>query len=267
MASKYQYLAVVALWGSVTLAAVSGPADYVHTPTVQQGEREVDFRYGTSDLTGANDDQQAVIGLGYGVTDFWFTEAYIGVQDSEHGGWRIEGAEWENKFQLTETGKYPVTIGFLTELEFPWDGGDLKEFRFGPLVQGDIGKVQLNGNLLFETLFGGDRHTGGEDIGDVLEVRDEDEQGEESGTLIGYEVQAKYRWRRDLDFGVQGFGEMGTWNHWEPTQEQSHRFGPAIFGKVNLSGQQVLQYNAAILFGLTDASPNDTFRVQIEYEF
>lgn len=267
MAPKYQYLAAVALWGCVTLPAVSGPADYVHTPTVQQGEREIDFRYGTSELSGANDDQQAVIGAGYGVTDFWFTEVYVGLQDSEHHGWRTEGVEWENKFQLTEAGKYPVIVGFLTELELPRDGGDPREFRFGPLLQGDIGKVQLNGNLLFETLFGGDHHTGGDGVEEIPEFGVEDVEAEESGTLIGYEVQGKYRWRRDFDFGIQGFGEMGTWNRWAPAQEQSHRFGPAIFGKVDLGGRQAIQYNAAILFGLTDASPNDTFRIQVEYEF
>ena len=65
--------------------------------------------------------------------------------------------------------------------------------------------------------------------------------------------QAKYRWHQAFEFGAQGFGDMGRWNHFDPTSEQSHRMGPAIFGKYNLGGGQAIVWNAALLFGLTDA--------------
>jgi hypothetical protein len=251
MTSKYQGLAAIALWWAAVGPAAAGPADYVHTPTVEQGEREFEFRYGSSGLGADEQDQAAVLGLGYGVTDFWFTEAYVKAEDPDPGGWGVSAFEWENKFQLTETGKYPVEVGLLTEIEVPREGDEAREFKFGPLFQGDVGKLQLNANLLFESKFGGDGN--GEDAG--------------NDTEIGYEVQAKYRWRRAFEFGVQGFGDMGPWNDWEPASQQIHRFGPAIFGKIGLGGRQALKYNAAVLFGLTDASPNDTFRLQVEYEF
>jgi hypothetical protein len=247
MMPKYPSLAVVPLCCATVSPLVAGPADdYVHTPTVERGEREIEFRFGAAGGGGGKQDQAVVLGLGYGVTDVWFTEAYVKTENPDHGGWGVDAIEWENKFQLTETGRYPVEVGILAELEIPRDGDAPREFKFGPLFQGDIAKLQLNGNLLFETRFGVDA---------------------DNGTEIGYEVQAKYRWRRAFEFGVQGFGEMGPWNDWEPASEQGHRFGPAMFGKIALGGRQVLQYNAAVLFGLTDASPNDTFRLQVEYEF
>jgi hypothetical protein len=249
MTPKYAGLVVATLWFAVVARVAAGPTDYVHTPTVEQGEREIEFRFGTADVTGDNQDQAAVLGLGYGVTRFWFTEAYAKLGNADHGGWGGDAIEWENKFQLTETGKYPIEVGLLTELEIPRDGDEAKEFKFGPLFQGDIAKLQINANLLFETRFGGNGEGGNDE------------------TEIGYEVQAKYRWKRTFEFGVQGFGDMGPWNDWEPTSEQSHRFGPAVFGKVALGGRQVLKYNAAVLFGLTDTSPTDTLRVQVEYEF
>ena len=70
-----------------------------------------------------------------------------------------------------------------------------------------------------------------------------------------------------LEVGMQAFGEMGQWNHWEPRDDQNHRIGPAIFGKVKLDGRQAIRYNAALLFGETRSSPRNTFRLQAEYEF
>ena len=32
-----------------------------------------------------------------------------------------DALEWENKFQPTETGKYPVDVGFIVEIERPRD--------------------------------------------------------------------------------------------------------------------------------------------------
>ncbi len=71
-----------------------------------------------------------------------------------------------------------------------------------------------------------------------------------------------------MDVGVQAFGEMGKWNDWAPRDEQSHRLGPAVFGKVKLGeGRQAIRYNAAWLFGASKAAADNAFRVQIEYEF
>ena len=90
---------------------------------------------------------------------------------------------------------------------------------------------------------------------------------EGNGTFFGYQWQVKYRWQQSLDFGVQGFGDMGRWNHLAPSSEQSHRLGPAVFGKVGLGGRQAIVWNAALLFGVTQASPDWNFRMQAEYEF
>ena len=66
---------------------------------------------------------------------------------------------------------------------------------------------------------------------------------------------------------MQGFGDMGKWNDWNKQAEQSHRIGPAVFGKFSLGNRQAIRYNAAWLFGTGNAAPDDTFRMQVEYEF
>ena len=59
---------------------------------------------------------------------------------------------------------------------------------------------------------------------------------------------------------------MGKWDDWAPADEQNHRMGPAVFGKFDLGTKQAIKYDAALLFGSSEAAANKTFRMQMEYE-
>lgn len=231
-----------------TVQANAGVADYVYTPTVEQGEREIDIKYGNGKQADGARAQVSTIGFGYGATDYWFTEIYYKREIANPE--RLSLAEWENKFQLTESGKYPIDVGFLVEVEGPFKNSKSPfELKMGPLLQTEFGKVQLNGNLLFERKFG------------------REAEGEKHVTEMGYQWQVKYRWKKEFEYGLQGMGDLGEWNSWAKSNEQNHRMGPAVFGKFNLASKQAVKYNAAWLFGVTDAAPNNTFRMQLEYEF
>ena len=240
------HAAVLAAVGTLCLqtAAHAGPADYVYTPTVEKGEKEIDFKYGTADSDPRH--SAGSVGLGYGANDWWFTEAYVKYA-KEGGSTRYDAVEWENKFQLTETGKYPVDVGFITEIEVPRDRDEEGiELRVGPLFQTEFGKLQLNANILFEKRF---------------------DAAESSPTESGYQWQAKYRWLPAFEYGLQGFGGTGPWNDWENTNDQTHRMGPAVFGRLAAGDHHFIRYNAAWLFGVSDAEADNTFRMQVEYEF
>jgi len=248
---NFPHLAIFlgAFYSAVTLA---GPSAYVYTPNVEQGEREVDFKLGFA-RNGAGDRQQASsIGYGYGASERWFTELYAKFQGGGGDANHLDAIEWENKFQLTETGEYPIDIGLITEIEKPHRKGEpAYEFKFGPLFQTEFGKLQLNANLLFERKFRGP---------------DED-AAVQHNTEIGYQWQIKYRWLPTIEFGLQGFGEMGKWNHWDRRDQQDHRLGPALFGKLLLGNRQAIKYNAAWLIGASPAAADHTFRLQLEYEY
>ena len=231
-----------------TQPVFAGPADYIYTPAVEYGEREIDLKFGAAGQKNGTRAQVSSLGFGYGAKEYWFTEFYI---KQERAGSAVANlAEWENKFQLTDTGEHPVDVGLITELEAPLNNNVPWEFKFGPLLQTEFGKLQLNGNLLFERAFG-----------------KADESGVPYSTNIGYQWQAKYRWRPVLEFGLQGLGEMGKWNDWDRQSLQFHRTGPAVFGKFALGNRQAIKYNAAWLFGASNTTPDHTFRMQIEYEF
>lgn len=241
---KFKAASLAALGMLCLQTAHASPTDYVYTPTVEAGETEIDFKFGTEDNSPR--ESMASLGLGHGVNDWWFTEAYVKYAREGSGGIKYDAFEWENKFQLTETGKYPVDIGLITEIEIPKNNDEGIEFKFGPLFQSEFGKLQLNGNVLFEKHF---------------------DAAESAPTEMAYQWQAKYRWLPSFEYGMQGFGEMGEWNHWESSSNQEHKIGPAIFGKLAMSHRTAIKYNAAWLFGLTENTPDNTFRLQTELEF
>ena len=245
MLSKTKLLGLATLF--MTLRAMAGPADYMYLPVITKGEREIDFKYGTSKNDESVRKHVSKLGLGYAPTDYWFTEVYATREsEGEHG---LTIAEWENKFQFTETGKYPFEVGMITEIEAPIQKNNPYEVKLGPLFQTDINRIQLNANFLFERKFG------------------PNPEHEKFITEFGYQFQTKYRYRKEFEFGVQGFGEVGEWNSWDNHKNQNHRWGPAVFGKLNLGSTQKIKYNAAVLYGVSEAAPNHTYRMQLEYEF
>jgi hypothetical protein len=238
----------ITLLFSLALALVSpivfaGVADYVYTPTVEYGEKEIDFKTGTAQLQNGDRAQVSSLGFGYGVTEYWFTEVYF--KHEREGSETLSIGEWENKFQFTETGKYPVDLGLVVEIEAPLNRNEAYELKLAPLLQTEFGKTQLNGNIILERTFGPGDHI----------------------TELGYQWQAKYRWKPTFEFGLQGFGEVGKWDNWDASDEQNHRIGPAVFGKIGLGDKQKIKYNAALLFGASEVAANHTFRMQVEYEF
>lgn len=239
--------ALAALCGPLfSHTAAAGPADYVHSPIVEYGEREIELKAGRARLGDGTHEHALKLGFGMGLKPWWFTEISVGFAGVSGESTKYEALEWENIFQLTERGRHAVEAGLLFEIERPRDRAEGYELKYGPLLQMDAGQVQLNGNALFE------RH-----------VRAD----APSATQFVYEWQAKYRLRREFEFGVQGFGELGKWDHWSPHDEQSHSLGPAVFGKLALGGRQGLKYDAAFLLAASPAAPDHTLRLRLEYEF
>ncbi len=232
----------------VAATAHAGPADYLYTPHIEYGERELDIKYGNASTATGSAMQAASIGLGYGVSEYWFTEGYLKQKRGAAG--ESTYVEWENRFLLAPEGSHPVDVGWVTELEMPLTRGQPWEVRVGPLFQTKMGDVKLNGNVIFERAFGAP-----------------DEHGIAYATNLGYQWQARYHGKNGIDFGVQGFGEVGTWNHWSASVRQNHRAGPVLYGKVKLAHEVSIKYNAAWLFGMSAAAPDQTFRLQLEYEF
>lgn len=249
MSNRFQTFCIASAFFSgllVVSQANAGPADYVYVPSVTSGEHEIDFKAGTVRRSGEGRETVASLGYGYGVNDYWFTELYAIYKHAPDAAAGFDAFEWENKFQLTQPGQYPFDFGFITEIERPKDRREGYEVKFGPLLQTEFGKTQLNLNILFQRNY---------------------RAAESNSMRVGYQWQVKYRWKPELDFGAQGFGDAGELRHFAPRREQSHIAGPAVFGKFSLGNRHAIKYNAAYLVDLGDNPHSKTLRTQVEYEF
>ena len=243
--NRCSVVAAAVLWLQAFIVH-AGPDEYVFMPSVTYGEREIDLKFGSSKKSDEARASAGSLGFGYGITSWWMVEPYGKWKRTGGETTKFDAYEIENKFQLTEPGKFPVDLGFIVEIERPKDRDEGYEVTFGPLFQGEIGRVQLNGNVLFQRNY---------------------RAAEDNPMRLNYQWQAKYRWLPQFEFGAQGFGQLGQWNQWAPSSEQSHRIGPAMFGKLALGGRQAIKYNAAVLLDVNGDRRGNTFRTQVEYEF
>ena len=246
---RFKHLTAM-VWGGFCLlnlhSAIAGPDDYIRLPTVEYGEREIDFKSGVQRNRDGSSESANSLGYGFTPTSYWFTEIYAKNARVPDAGMRFDAYEWENRFQLTQTGEYPVDVGFLLEIERPKDRAEGYELTYGPMFQSEWGKIQGNANFFIQ------KHVR------VTEAFD---------TELHYQLQLKYRHSERLEWGVQAFGNVGQWNHWNQASAQEFKIGPALFGKIKLGGKQAIKWNAALLTGTTQATPTNTFRLQTEYEF
>ncbi|HEX5686412.1 MAG TPA: hypothetical protein VFY73_20480 [Ideonella sp.] len=145
------------------------------------------------------------------------------------------------------------TVKFRAEPEIIWPEpsfGDGVTSRWATGLQADWGPMQLNANILFERSF-------------------EPEEGKP--IQMKYQWQLRHRWHPLMNFGLQGFGELGHWRHWNENSRLSHRAGPAFFGRVDL-GQgggpnKALLYQAAYLLGTVYSKRGGTFTLRVQYPF
>ena len=226
-------------------ASCASPEAYIVTPIVEEGEHEIDIKYGsTKTRTG---EKVAALSIGYGVAvnSRWFTELYAKYQSS-NGERSFDAFAWENRFLLTEQGKYWLDVGALIEIERPKDRTEGYEVTYGLLLQKEQDRMQYNLNLMLQ------RHY---------------RSPEFQQTNLMYQAQAKYRYSQAFEPGVQAMGNLGKWDSWSGGNNTQHSIGPAIFGKISVGTKRKISYNAAILRGTTLSTPKTTFRLQTEFEF
>jgi len=242
---RSSFAAAVALALAQCLHAAE-PSDYVLMPKVVYGERAIDIKAGSFSGPGPRNSAGSVA-LEYSPTTYWVTELYTAFARSGGTGTRFDAIERENRFQLTEPGEYAIDWGSVIEVEKPHESGSGWNLTLGPLMQGQLAdRFQWNFNPLLSRNLAGPSG---------------------ASTNMAYQVQLKYRYQQSFEFGAQGFGDLGPWYHWSALEQQTHRLGPAIFGRVPLGGRRVVYYNAAWLFGLVPGASSDTVRAQIELEF
>jgi hypothetical protein len=226
------------------VAALADPGYYVVTAYDNPGVRTIDFRYWTVKQPGQSEVIWPEIGLGLNVNGRWYTELLLSYIGSSQFATRLSTYNWQNDYLLTQ-GQYPFDLAIHTlysKADGPTGGS---AFELGPVIQTDVGRTQINLNVFFARAF--------------------DDQSSHP-TELKYQWQLRHRWRPWLQFGVMGFGELGTWNDWAPSDAQSHRLGPALFGTVPF-GDNSLAWQAGYLVGSIYGESGSMFTARVKYDF
>jgi len=236
---------LLACLGLATSATRADPGYYVVTAYDDAGQRSLDLRYWTFKPQGGREAIWPELGVRFGVNSRWTTGllvSWIGPSSLpvQQSAWL-----WANDVLLTQ-GELPwdVAVHSLVTRNRMLPGAGSVEI--GPVLQTDIGRTQLNTNLFFERRFG---------------------TGTAAPLQLKYQWQVRHRWTRGLQFGVQGFGELGTWNDMAPARQQSHRAGPAVFGQLQPDAQHKVSLQAAWLLGKTNATRGHMFSGQMGINF
>ena len=240
-------LAVLALVASAApTLATAEPGLYFVSLYDVEGQTSIDFKYWHARSRGEKA-SAADVGIGYGVTSRWYTELY-GTWEKEGGGpTQFEEIAWQNDYMLTQ-GQFDIDLALHSKIERPQDRSEGYALEWGPAMKTDIGRVQLNANLFFQR---------------NLRVR---APSGDNHTELSYQLQIKYRSKSTVQPGIQAYGEVGQWNHWLPSHQQSHRVGPALFGSSRV-GKQELKYEAAYLMGRNEGHAANTFSMRAQYIF
>ena len=225
--------------------AMAGAGYYLVSTYENEGEKNVDFKFWAVKPPGSSAITAPEIGIGYSPTKRWYTELYITYIRTEYTGTNPGDVTWQNDFMLTH-GQYPFDLALHTNIERHHDSANGYGFEFGPVLQTDVGRTQLNGNLFFERNYRG---------------------AQANAMQMKYQWQVKYRWRPQFAFGLQGFGELGQWNDWASHDLQSHRIGPAVFGVLPLGNGQALKYEAAYFIGSIYTQNAKVFSARVQYAF
>jgi hypothetical protein len=245
-------VAVVAAGVAAPGVAAAGPASTIYSPIVDYREWELELKGGIQDWNQPDGERAGKLALGYGLMRRWGVEVEAEYSQSPGRAGHVEEYEFENIFQLTEHGEHWLDAGIFAEFEH----NRLEHFNrlvLGPMFQRETLHTQTNVNIYWErrlTALPTDTDAGGD--------------APESRNGLQYQVQWKYNLGPRFQPGFQAFGSLGDPAH---LRSEELKVGPAFFGAANLGNAKGLRYNAALLAGLTQGSPDLTLRFQLEYEF
>lgn len=206
----------------------------IYHPYVNQNERELEYGVTSRDIDNTAINLQR-LSIGYAWSDRVFTEVYLLNENLTHDGQQIRSYEAEIKLQLTEQGEYTSDWGLLFEISNAAEI-NAQEFATALLWEKELSSrwvIAANGFLGYEF---------GEDIQSEVET--------------ALRAQCRYRYRQGIEPAIEIYLDDKDWAG-----------GPALMGTQKLSGRKKIIWELGWIVGLNHATPDNTLRFHIEYEF
>ena len=184
----------------------------------------------------------------YGLTKWWNVAPRIDFDTPQGDDFHATVAGVENIFSLGEV-QDVLALAWFAEIEAGVHQDETNEVTIGPIIQFGGEKASVTLNPYFEKTFG---------------------RNHEEGVDFTYGWQAKASLGEHLAFGVEGYGEVPNIADSPGIDFQEHRIGPVFYFEHELRGgekERTLELEAGILFGLTEATPDVTGKVNAALVF
>jgi hypothetical protein len=183
--------------------------------------------------------------LAYGITDKIEAAAYLNLTRPNGASFQYAGSKYRMRGSLFEQGELPVDLGWYLELEWhrihQFDGNEL-EFEFKPLIEKNLGKLEIDLNPKFEkAIFIG--------------------PNKNRGFEFGYSAGVYYNWIRDFSPGLEFYGGIGLIDDNDPLHDQQHYIFPVLRGEA-----RGIEYSIGPGIGLTRGSDRVITKVNLEFE-
>jgi len=238
---------LAALTASTLSSNPASAGEHIYSPIVHGGEIEFETKgmYVFDDDPAKDGALKEIHEVGYAFTDWWKTALYVRMEKSPGGSLEDKYVGWENIFQLTEQGEYPIDVGLYLEYKKATQSGGHDKVEAKLLLEKETGDFLHTANIIFEK-----------------EVTGADKDGVE----LEYGLRSKYRYRKELEFGIEAFGGFGEISDFKPKSEQKHFVGPVLSGKLSVRPKWYVKYEAGYLFGVSDAAQDGKVKWLLELE-
>ncbi len=185
-------------------------------------------------------------GIYFSVTGFWKIKPTLDFVHEDGRDWKLEGAGLENIFSLFNREGSPFKLGWFTAVEFAIDSEATNAVGFGPIIKFAHRNLSLTLNPFLAKTFG---------------------QNREQGTAFVYGWAAMAEILKGLEIGVEAYGVVENIGDASPFEEQQHRIGPVVTLVRDLHSHAEAEINMGVLFGYTQATPDVTYKFNLEIDF
>ena len=214
-------------------------------PEIKAGESELrsvnilnrGFRAGSAGEPGSSHE----VGAGYAFADWFKAIIHLDVENLIDEELIADHIGLEALFALRAAGEDGgLSLGWYTGAMLSIDPLSTNALVFGPIVKFAHGKAAMTLNAYGEETFG---------------------RNSDPGLNFLYGWQARYEIVRQVAVGLEGFGKVENLASPPAIADQDHRVGPGIFITWDGDGGRSFGVDAGVLAGLTDASPDMTFKL------
>lgn len=262
-------LAISAFTIALAAPALAGGFDVKGTD-VTKGETEIGTSNAVQSGFPVNADTirfTGDAGISYGFTDWWKAGLKIQYERAVGGDLTLTTVGAEIQFLLRKAEGRGPAIAWFTGVDLKARDDQTNTATFGPLWQWALDdKTSFTANTLFSRTFGDNKSP---------------------GTDFSYAVQLKREVREGFGVGLEGYGLLPNISDMPGSDFHEHRFGPVLYWERSLARSRApakmsikdapgpngtdaddkdsgpkLSVEAGILFGVTDATPDRTYKIK-----